>query len=326
MSLDFLMCSERSGSNFITKLLNGHSNICGPSTKHIFNPVLRNLFRYEPLSRKENWEALLEDLFQLIDVSFSIWKHTFTKKDLRDLAPRGDINSLLRNIFFEEAKEFGKQHIFVKENQIYEFLPYLLIHFSESKYIYQVRDPRDMALSWKKNPVHPGGVVKAARQWRKDQQNNLKNFNELKKRNKGYLVTYENLISKPEKYTQKLVNFLGLTYEPGMMAFHEDRLTQQNANMQKAWNNLSKSVISDNKKKYQDQLTEREIKIIEKICFFEMRYLDYETEFEWEELKSISDQEVELLNKKELERIELKRTNGVVKNMEAKKIFYQQLL
>lgn len=29
----FLMCSERSGSNFITKLMNNHSQICGPSTK-----------------------------------------------------------------------------------------------------------------------------------------------------------------------------------------------------------------------------------------------------------------------------------------------------
>jgi hypothetical protein len=40
------MCSERSGSNFITKVMNGHEDICGPSTKHIINPVARNFYRY----------------------------------------------------------------------------------------------------------------------------------------------------------------------------------------------------------------------------------------------------------------------------------------
>ena len=70
MSILFLICSERSGSNFITKLLNGHPNICGPATKHIINPVARNLFRYGDLSVESNWHELLQDIYELISVSF----------------------------------------------------------------------------------------------------------------------------------------------------------------------------------------------------------------------------------------------------------------
>lgn len=43
MKFDFLICSERSGSNLITKLLDNHSKYCGPTPPHllrVFYPVL----------------------------------------------------------------------------------------------------------------------------------------------------------------------------------------------------------------------------------------------------------------------------------------------
>ena len=127
MSMFFLMCSERSGSNFITKLLNGHNNICGPSTKHIINPVARNLFRYADITKQENWNELLTDMHRLMSIEFSVWKKQFSLNDLMELAPTGDIASLIRNIFMEESRANGKQHVFIKENHVYEFLPFLLL-------------------------------------------------------------------------------------------------------------------------------------------------------------------------------------------------------
>lgn len=124
--------------------------MCNSSTKHIINPVARNLFRYGDLTQKQNWDELLIDIHRLISISFSIWKKEFSLDDLKSLAPIGNVESLIRNIFMEEAKANGKQHVFIKENQVYEFLPFLLLNFPESKYVYQTRDPRDMALSWKK--------------------------------------------------------------------------------------------------------------------------------------------------------------------------------
>jgi hypothetical protein len=320
------MCSERSGSNFIQKLLNGHNNICGPSTKHIINPVARNLFRYGDLTQKQNWDALLIDIHRLISISFSIWKKEFSLDDLQALAPIGDIESLIRNIFMEEARANGKQHVFIKENQVYEFLPFLLLNFPESKYVYQTRDPRDMALSWKKNPDHLGGVVKAAKQWQKDQQNTLKNYAELAKKGKAYFVRYEDLISDSDRYTAEIVQFFGLPYDSEIENFHKDELTQKNASMQKAWNNLSQGVIKDNKKKYLKELTEQEIKVIEKICYVEMQYLGYECEFSKDELDMVTVNMIEDLNQKEFETIPYERSKGVKLNMEAKKVFYQKVM
>jgi len=324
MSLFFLMCSERSGSNFISKLLNGHNNICGPSPKHIINPVARNLFRYGDLFKDENWDELLNDIQFLLSVDFSVWKKSFTKKDLAGLAVKGDIKSLIQNIFMEEARENGKQNVFIKENHIYEFLPFLLIYFPEAKFVYQTRDPRDMALSWKRNLGHPGGVISAARQWKKDQQQNSKNYYVLHKQGRAHFLRYEDLTANSEQELKWLVDFLGLPFDEGIFDFHKDEITKKNASMLEAWNNLSQGVITNNSRKYLNELSTDEIKAIEKICWFEMKHLGYQPEFSYQEIADVTDKSLEELHHKEVGCMELCQSEGVKANILAKSQFYQR--
>lgn len=318
----FLMCSERSGSNFITKLMNGHSKICGPSTKHLFNPVARNLFRYEPLNDERNWEELLKDIHRLLSIDFSIWKTDLSVNDLKKLAPAGDIKALLANIFINEAEANGKDFVFVKENQVYEFMNFLIMNFQMAKYVYEVRDPRDMALSWKKNSVHPGGVVKAAKQWKYDQQNYLKWHYELKKEDQSYLIRYEDLIEFPETCLKEISSFLGFEYEPQMLEFYKDSLTQENAAKQPAWENLSKSILNNNKNKYLKELSEIEIQMVEAICYHEMKYFAYDLENSIEVLESISDEAINEYSQNEIENIKRIIPDHIQRNMSAKKVFY----
>ena len=106
----FLFCTERSGSNLITKLMNAHSEICGPSTKHILNPTFRNLYRYEPLDEAENWSAFIEDLLNLFNVDFSKWEVSFSKNELIEQIETGDINALFHYIFDKETKGQSKKN------------------------------------------------------------------------------------------------------------------------------------------------------------------------------------------------------------------------
>ncbi|MFE8073397.1 sulfotransferase [Marinobacteraceae bacterium S3BR75-40.1] len=324
MSFFFLMCSERSGSNLITSLLNGHNNICGPATKHIINPVARNIFRYGDLKNSENWSRLVEDIFRLISVDFSIWKREFSLEDLRQIAPEGDVISLLKNIFMEEARAHGKQHVFIKENQVYEFFPFLMAYFSESKYIYQVRDPRDMALSWKKSTVHPGGVVQAARQWKHDQQQSLKNLHILRGQGKAHLLRYEDLTTNTEAEVRTILEFLGVPYDEEVFDFYKNEIIQKNAAKQKAWDNLSRGIMNNNSNKYQAELRPDEIKAVEAICRFEMNHLGYKTDYSDAELDRITDGWLEQLHQTELRGIALRRSQGVKENMAAKAQFYRR--
>lgn len=325
MKFSFLMCSERCGSNLITKMLDAHPAICGPATKHLINPVARNAFRYEPLDDPAHWQALLQDIHGLLNADFSRWRRSFTQDDLAALAAPGDLPGLLRQVFAQEAQANGKSAVFIKENHVYEFIAFLLIHFPDARYVYQVRDPRDMALSWKNNPGHPGGVCRAARQWQADQQNSLKVHAELQRLGRSCLVRYERLITEPQAVLTEVLGLMGLPWDPAMLAFHESDLTRANAAQQHAWANLDKALMSDNQQKYRQALSDDEIRAIESICYYEMRHLGYAPEFAKDELDRFAREQLGAFERADTQAKVHAQPASVRANSEAKKRFYQHL-
>ena len=271
----FLLCTERSGSNLITKLMNAHSKICGPSTKHILNPTFSNLHRYEPLHKIENWNAFIDDLLNLFHVDFSKWQVNFSKDELMTEITPGDVGYLFHYIFDKETKSNSKSLCFIKEIKTYEIVPHINHYISGSKYVYLVRDPRDMALSWKKSSIHRGGIVTAARQWKTDQQQYLKYYH-LEGLNKNILkLHYEELLEKTDTELQKLFTFIDVEYEEVNLNFHKDHLTIENSQKNEAWKNIDKGLIKNNKEKFLQELNAEEIAIIEYICKDEMAFLGY---------------------------------------------------
>lgn len=324
VQFSFLICSERSGSNLITRMLDAHSQVCGPATKHLLNPVARNAFRYEPLERPANWHALLQDIEALLNADFSHWRRCFTQADLAALAPPGDLPGLLRRIFEAEAAAHGKRQVFVKENHVHEFIAFLLLHFPQANYVYQVRDPRDMALSWKRNPGHPGGVCRAARQWQADQQNSLKLYSELHRLGRAQLVRYEALIADPEAALAGPLAMMGLAWEPGMLGFHESELTRANAGQQHAWANLGKAVMADNQQKYREGLSADEICAVESLCGLEMQHLGYACEFGPAERARFAAESLPAFEQADTRAKVHVQPASVKANVEAKARFYQR--
>ena len=66
MRIDFLICSERSGSNLITRLINAHSQICAPSTTHLFRVLGENIAGYGLLRDDTCWRELVDDAAALL--------------------------------------------------------------------------------------------------------------------------------------------------------------------------------------------------------------------------------------------------------------------
>lgn len=319
----FLLCGERSGSNFITKLMNNHSEICGPSTKHLINPVARNYFRYQPLESKNQWHSLIDDVLNLYSVEFSVWNAEITREELLNAVEYGDVAGLLAYIFNKEVQVNGKKFCFIKEIKTYEFYPFLKKHFANSKFIHLVRDPRDTALSWRKSYIHKGGLIQAARQWKEDQQQFIKIAQLEKSPNSVTSFRYEDLVSNTEKVLTSVLNSIDLEFEKNMLIMDQDSLTKKNAESQKAWENLSKPVMTDNYNKFEKELTSKEIRLIECICYFEMKFLGYEPISSWEELKQITPSVIESYHKQEIAELPYEPIKGVMENMIAKQRFYQ---
>ena len=324
MDFNFLMCSERSGSNLVTRMLNGHREICGPATKHILNPLARNLFRYGDLTDARNWTTLVADVHGLLSANFSLWKTAWSLEQLERLAPPGDVAGLIRGIYESEANAHDKKSLFVKENQIYNFMGFIGHYFPEALFVYQVRDPRDMALSWKRNPSHRGGVIAAAEQWKKDQQMSLMNFDLLKREGRIHLLKYEDLISDPARKAAQLVNFLGHEDDPDLLNFHKDAITIANARHNGAWDNLQRGVITNNSNKFSSGLSSEEIVAVETICFYEMLVLGYESTVVESAADMAPTELIDTMRLAELRETDFRPTDGVVENMAKKSVFYSR--
>jgi hypothetical protein len=317
----FLLCSERSGSNLITKYLNGHKDICGPSTKHLFNLILRNLFRYGNINNKSNWDRLVSDCVNIINNKFSIWNLKFSKKQVLQNINLGSIDELLIYFFLEEARLQNKKHLFIKENHLYEYYSQIINFYPEAKFFYLVRDPRDMALSWRKNSGHPGGIIQGARQWKHDQQRFLSLMNIIAPEN-IFHGKYEELIDKPYEMTNSFLNQFKIKNDPNIENFYKDKTTIKNSVLNESWKNISKEFIKNNSKKYINELSQEEILLIEKIVFNEMRYFSYNPVNNKKDILKVSENELNLFHKIELKKYPRKYTKNIKEyNLMKEKIY-----
>jgi len=275
----FMVCSERSGSNLLVKMMDGHSNVCGPTPSHIIRTLSLNLARYGELSDEANWYTLLQDTTDLLDCQLGKWRTRWSIEKLSEGIQERSLKALVRHIYEEEARAAGKAMVFVKENRTHMFATFLLSAFPGARFVYLVRDPRDMALSWKRSSNHPGGVTRAVDIWHEDQKQAILMYSMLRDYGKIYVLRYEDLISEPEAELSRLCGFLGIGFEKGMLEFYREPLTVDNSKAIKDWENLGRPVLRDNKGKYRAGLDENEVRYVEAICAEEMAVFGYGCDF-----------------------------------------------
>ncbi len=274
MSFVFLLCSERSGSNLITSIMNGHGQVSGPPPSHLFRLFGLNAHVYHPLSAVKNWQAFLTDLTDARDWMIGEWDSKPDVAAFTAACPDQSIAQVFDFLYGQECRP-GEQISFVKENYTYLILPFLLANWPTCKFVYSVRDPRDVAASWVKTTAVPGGVKRAIDVWVEDQNANLAAFRQLQPSNRIIQVRYEDLIQNTEAQAQALCTHLGIGYDPAMLNFHQDQRTQRNAKRTQAWENLAKPILTGNAQKYKSVLSAAEIRYVELRCASLMRAFDY---------------------------------------------------
>jgi hypothetical protein len=310
MQFDFLICSERSGSNLITKIMDGHPDVSGPFPRHAIGTFALNNYRYGDLSRKSNWEILVDDFVSYMNCGFSLWKSKITKKLINENVEFHSLAALIKLAYEQEALANQKKRVFVKENHAYELIPFTLANFEDAKYLFFVRDPRDMALTWKEATVE-GGVKAGASIWKTDQQGGIKAYGFLKDLERIVLVRFEDILLNSESETRRLCTFFDLKYKDSMLRFYENDIVNKNAdhNVLGGWKDLKKPLQLSNVGRYKTELSEVEIRYIEAVCKDEMEFFgfqcDYSQDIDLKELEKqlpdeediVSPESVELRNK-----------------------------
>ncbi len=273
-----LMGTERSGTNLLARMLDAHPLVASPPPAHLVRRLAEHRPRYGNLGDDRNWRELLRDTADLLATALAPWRSTWTAERLAaEVRPRGLV-PLLRHVHAREVQARGKRRLFLKENHVHRFLPLLQRTFPGLKVVWLVRDPRDMALSWKNSPVRRGDVLRAAGVWHDDQRGALAVLGCLEPGRDVHLLTYEDLLANPEGELARLCRFLELPFDQAMLTFHRRREAAAQARATDLWRNLVQPVQADNTRKYRAGLDRDEIAYVESVCGPEMRALGYAPE------------------------------------------------
>lgn len=301
----FLLCSERSGSNLLTRLIDSHSEFCGAPPSHIIRTLALNLTRFGNLSTNDNdWRQIIEISASIMQNQLGIWRCTWDAETLENIVQERSVRGIISAVYQSETKAHGKQYCFIKENLIHLFLPYLIAVFPNARYVWMVRDPRDMALSWKRSKNHSGDVRSGAATWLQDQEKYRFIYGYLRESKCIHLLRYEDLIQNPESTLTKLCSFLKVSYSNNMLDFYKNEDTKLNGERVSDWENLAKPLIISNTGKYKDNLSINEIEYIESLCFTEMSTHGYAITTTIKSLEEVNET-MDLKNGKENKKFDL---------------------
>jgi len=270
----FLICSERSGSNLIRVIMGSNNQFEAPMPMHLLQLIYRHIPLYGDLADDKNWHKLIEHITEILRNQVGKLEVEITEGQIKESVTERSFWGIFDHIY---SKAVQGKRLFFKENHNYMFVPALLNKYPDSKFVVQVRDPRDFVLSMIQRSTEIHDIFRAIEVWRRDQERALELAKVLPER--VIVHRYEDLISDPEKTLKRLCLFLNAEFEESMIEFNKKGSSKTAAGLSKSWENLEKGIIKNNEKKYLKGLSSKEIKIIEYTLSPLMNEFGYELDF-----------------------------------------------
>jgi len=219
-------------------------------------------------------EEIISNALDLIKYHPMSWDYIPDIQDFDDFIKKDKWSflELYDEIYSKYAEYKKKEGYFVKENFVFDYADKIADTYRDVYFIYLVRDPRDVFLSFKKIPGGPKTALYGGNYWN-DEQNKCLDILENSKF-RTLQVRYEDLIEETEKLLRECCKFINIKYDPEILKGND----REGKSSSPFWKNLSKQVIKTNKNKFMKELSIREIAIIESICKDNMQRFGYELE------------------------------------------------
>jgi|GEM_PF-433213 len=254
----FIIGSGRNGSTLLSSMLNQHSKIMVPPEQWVLYEVIIKYKLYNLIEWKDLVNICL-GLYADIQTNEG-WKTNFQHlySELHNLPKsRRTLTKILDKIYLTHGRQRELQFETWGEksplNTVY--LRYIYPVFPQSKYVFLIRDGRDVVSSITK--VRGRDLKYAAWRW----NYSIAQFEWLKSEVSGNqlrIIRYEDLITEPEKTLRKLMSFLGYDYESSMMNYQEsvDYLDLEKFDYHQ---NVKRSLDKQRIGKWKDRLSQEEI-------------------------------------------------------------------
>lgn len=273
----FIMASERSGTNLLRSMLGMHPELSAPPSPSALRHLVAVAPSYGALERREALQAAVADALSLTRVEDSHVRWEYDVRDDRVLqsvaAPT--VVGVVAALYDEYARLDGTSGWVAKEGAVFDHAFMIRDSLPDVRFLYLVRDGRDVACSMLRVPSHDQHPYYIAREWVEQQERCLGVYHALAPQGAAHLVRYEELIEDPRRELEMICEFLGLDFWPGMLDFHRDEATRRQAGRTEYWKNLARPVLSANKWKFLRELSEAEIGIFEGVAGPILRVLGY---------------------------------------------------
>lgn len=278
MQAIFLVGEQRSGSNLLRLMVANSGVIAAPHPPHFLQRI-DPIVPVGELLDAARFENLLEAVCRLVETNPVPWLNTQLRRDdVRERCRARSVVALFGAVMDIYAEGNGARAWMCKSMQNIRWAPALNAYFRAGHYVYLHRDPRDVALSFTKAVVGDKHVYFIAKQWAELQRLCLDTRAALGAA-RFHAVSYLDLTQDSERTLRALCTALRIQFRPEMLEFHDSEEAKNTASASSLWTNVARPLMKDNHRKYQSELTETEIRIVESVAGREMDELGYARDF-----------------------------------------------
>lgn len=254
----FILGCPRSGTTLLASLLK-HSCYGEPVETHFITKYYRKLDCYSPLDNKDNFKHIIRDILK--ERAVMQWKLQIDLDKFYNELAKISYQDIVNKICMLRAEHKGYKSWGDKTPHYFRNLDILYKLFPDSRYIYIVRDGRDVALSLLEKPWGPNNILTCARLWKEyNAPNDI--IKELKNMGHLYFVRYEDLLDNAERIMPEVYKFLDEEYNEGKMQGLIGRIRKGNYG------------------KWKTKMDTRQIKLFENIAANTLKRFGYETTYE----------------------------------------------
>ena len=285
--------TQRSGSNLLRLMLNQVPEIAAPHPPHILLTFLPLLSGYGPLSERENFLLLAQDICDFVNANPVPWDvGDIEASSVAAQFANNDLTDLYRAIYELYAEWHGATIWCNKSMANLYYIPELEHKGIKPVYIHLVRDGRDAAVSFRNAIVGEKHIYHLAHQWKKDQET-------AEKYVMGYaperyiLISYEDLIHDAEGTMRKLLGRLGLHFKSEVLDYYQTEEAKHTAEAGKMWDNVTRPVMTQNSNKFSSKLSKEDLRIFESIAGDTLEHFGYKPSIDMSErISSFSPDEI----------------------------------
>ena len=254
----FILGCPRSGTTLLSNLLTD-TDFGAPIETHFITKYYKKLPSYGNLNDRQNFTRLIRDI--LNERPVKQWRLQVSPEHFFSELKEYTFSKIVNELCLKRSRLIGKRywgdktpHYILEVEILYKLFPY-------AKFIYIVRDGRDVALSLLKKPWGPSNIFSCAEYWR--DCNTWNSTLEILKTNKQLItIKYEDLITQPEQIIINIFNFLEQQYD--------------HVKIHKTISNIN----CVNSNKWKTKMSRRQIKLFENICADILIMHNYKTSYQ----------------------------------------------